>query len=266
MSLLLALLSAVSLHVSAAGGAPDSGWVAPLPVPLTVVHAFDPPPPLQPWRRGNRGVDLAAPAGAAIRAAGAGVVSFAGPLAGRGVVVVVHGQLRTTYEPVLATVTVGQMVRRGEVVGTLEAQPSPCGAASCLHWGLLRGQTYLDPLLLLSSQVRLLPQDGGRLPLGGSAVVPAQAPEATNGPTTAPALARARPRASPPRDAGRDGVPTRPRAPAAPSAPQGLALWLGGGILGIGAGAGVAASRAARTASRAAGGRPWCASGRSATR
>jgi Peptidase family M23 len=258
MSFVLALLAATSLHLSGGAGPPDSRWVAPLPTPLTVVHPFDPPPPLQPWRPGNRGVDLAAPPGAEIVAAGAGVVSFAGPLAGRGVVVVVHGPLRTTYEPVRAVVVVGQSVRAGEEIGTLQAQPSPCGAQACLHWGLLRGEVYLDPLLLLSSQVRLLPQYGGGLPLA----YPAMTFTRSSAPATVarPVLARslARPRASP---AG---------APLAPSVPTGLALWLAGGAVVAGAGGAVgavgAASRFARTASRAAGGRPWCASGRSGTR
>jgi murein DD-endopeptidase MepM/ murein hydrolase activator NlpD len=59
-----------------------------------------------PFGPGHRGVDLAAVAGAPVLAAGAGTVVFAGTVAGRGVVSVDHsGGLRTTYEPVLPTVT-----------------------------------------------------------------------------------------------------------------------------------------------------------------
>lgn len=134
-------------------------WVLPLDGVPVVVDGFAPPPPGQPWLRGNRGVDLAAPPGATVRAAGSGIISFAGPLAGRGVVVIVHGDLRTTYEPVLADVQVGEAVQAGEQVGVLEASPSPCQRETCLHWGLLRGTEYLDPMLLLATQVRLLPQE-----------------------------------------------------------------------------------------------------------
>ena len=89
------------------------------------------------------------------------MVVFAGPLAGRGVVSVDHpGGLRTTYEPVRAVVTPGQRVLRGQQIGLLESGHAGCAAAACLHWGLRRGQDYLDPLRLLSGRVRLLPLGG----------------------------------------------------------------------------------------------------------
>ncbi|MEU7086345.1 M23 family metallopeptidase [Streptomyces achromogenes] len=115
------------------------------------------PPVLRGWRPpptaygpGHRGVDLAAPAGSPVRAVAPGRVLFAGRVAGRGVLSLeVRGtDLRTTYEPVRASVGEGDQVDAGEVVGTLEAG-AHCGTAPCLHWGLLRGGTYLDPLTLL---------------------------------------------------------------------------------------------------------------------
>ncbi|GAA3766216.1 hypothetical protein GCM10022206_00780 [Streptomyces chiangmaiensis] len=36
----------------------------------------------------------------------------------------------------------------GEVVGVLEPPTAHC-PGGCLHWGLRRGETYLDPLALL---------------------------------------------------------------------------------------------------------------------
>lgn len=147
-------------------------WVPPLDGPLVVVNAFDPPPPWQPWRAGHRGVDLAAPAGAIVRAAGAGTVSFAGPLAGRGVVVVRHGALRTTYEPLQTSVKIGQRVAPGTPVGVVTASGSRCAGRTCLHWGLIRGAVYLDPLLLLGEPPRLLPQHQG----AGTATVAAAVP------------------------------------------------------------------------------------------
>jgi murein DD-endopeptidase MepM/ murein hydrolase activator NlpD len=123
-----------------------------------VVRRFDPPP--QPWLQGHRGVDLAAEPGAVVRAAGAGMIVFAGPIAGRGVVSVAHpGGLRTTYEPVLAGEhRPGDSVAAGQVIGTLATGHPGCPAAACLHWGLRRGADYLDPLTLLGlGRMRLLP-------------------------------------------------------------------------------------------------------------
>jgi hypothetical protein len=49
-------------------------------------------------------------------------------------------------------------VARGSPIGTLIAGHAGCPREACLHWGLRRGETYLDPLLLLRPvRVRLLP-------------------------------------------------------------------------------------------------------------
>ena len=140
-----------------------------LPLAGPVVRGFDPPD--QPWLPGHRGVDLLGTVGADIVAAMAGRVVFAGTVAGRGVVVVSHGTLRTTYLPVRAAVRVGQQVGTAEVIGRLQAGHG-CPGGSCLHWGLKRGDTYLDPLSLLDAgPIRLLPEaattQAGRLPTVG---------------------------------------------------------------------------------------------------
>ncbi|EGX60246.1 peptidase [Streptomyces zinciresistens K42] len=110
-------------------------------------------PPATAYGRGHRGADLAAPAGTAVRAVAPGRVSFAGRVAGRGVVSVELAgtgspPLRTTYEPVRASVARGDRVRAGEVIGAVESGGSHC-AGGCLHWGLRDGETYRDPLSLL---------------------------------------------------------------------------------------------------------------------
>ncbi|KOV66092.1 murein hydrolase activator EnvC family protein [Streptomyces sp. MMG1121] len=130
-------------------------------------------PPATAYGPGHRGVDLSAPAGSAVRAVAAGRVSFAGRVAGQGVVAVrlAGTDLRTTYEPVRASVKKGDAVRAGDVVGTVEPSGTHCPTA-CVHWGLLRGETYLDPLLLLPPWLlhrgpsRLLPVWGVPLPAG----------------------------------------------------------------------------------------------------
>ncbi|GLY94650.1 hypothetical protein Acsp02_19050 [Actinoplanes sp. NBRC 103695] len=125
--------------------------------PGLVARPFDPPP--QPWLAGHRGVDLTATAGAPVRAPRDGTVVFARLVAGRGVITVAHPDgLRTTYEPVTASVAVGDAVRAGETLGALDAGHPGCPVDACLHWGLRRAGTYLDPMTLLGrGRVRLLP-------------------------------------------------------------------------------------------------------------
>ncbi|MFB8756107.1 murein hydrolase activator EnvC family protein [Streptomyces nigra] len=129
--------------------------------------------PATPYGRGHRGVDLSAPAGSPVRAVAAGRVSFSGRVAGRGVVSVELAgtgdpPLRTTYEPVRASVGKGEEVAAGDVVGTVEPAGSHCPAV-CLHWGLRRGEGYLNPLALLPPWLlhgpsRLLPVVGVPVP------------------------------------------------------------------------------------------------------
>jgi murein DD-endopeptidase MepM/ murein hydrolase activator NlpD len=117
--------------------------------------------PVRNWLPGHRGVDLIGQGGDKVLASGSGVITFAGLVAGKGVVVIKHGKLRTTYEPVTASVAVGARVRVGDVIGTLSAGESHCSSktkVSCLHWGLIQGKTYLNPLMLVRKQVRLLPR------------------------------------------------------------------------------------------------------------
>jgi hypothetical protein len=73
--------------------------------------------------------------------------------------------VRTTYEPVSAEVRVGEQVGQGAVIGTLQRASSHCFPRACLHWGLLRGKTYLNPLTLVGAgPIRLLPLSGPVLP------------------------------------------------------------------------------------------------------
>ena len=52
------------------------------------------------------------------------------------------------------------------VIGTLQRASSHCFPRACLHWGLLRGETYLNPLTLVGAgPIRLLPLAG--TPAGG---------------------------------------------------------------------------------------------------
>jgi murein DD-endopeptidase MepM/ murein hydrolase activator NlpD len=156
MPVLLSLVLALLPYGLEVGPASGSAYVWPVDAPH-VVRRFDPPP--RPWLTGHRGVDLAASPGSVVRAAGAGTVAYAGVVAGRGVVSVAHpGGLRTTYEPVTPSVRAGDPVTAGAQLGLLDAGHPGCLATACLHWGLRRGDDYLDPLALLGvGRVRLLP-------------------------------------------------------------------------------------------------------------
>ena len=90
--------------------------------------------------------------------------------------------MRTTYEPVSANVAVGDVVGRDGVIGTLQRASSHCFPRACLHWGLLRGETYLNPLTLVGAgPVRLLPFAGIPAHLGLSR--PSPAPQSAGGRT-----------------------------------------------------------------------------------
>lgn len=143
---------------SALARQPLGAWAWPLAPPPPVTRPFE--RPLTRWSAGHRGVDLAARPGQDVLAPSAGTVSFAGTVAGRGVLVITHASgLRSSFEPVSAVLPVGAAVARGESVATLDAASGHCQTApSCLHWGVRRGEEYLDPLLLLGPrEVVLVP-------------------------------------------------------------------------------------------------------------
>ncbi len=139
----------------------EGAWVK--PVDGAVVDPFRAPP--HAYGPGNRGIDLAAGAGTPVRAAGDGVVAFAGQVGGALHVVVEHaGGLRTTYAFLESTgVRAKQRVTRGQVIGatggTGAGQP-----ANSMHFGLRLGDRYVDPSVLfapcdLTEIVHLAPVD-----------------------------------------------------------------------------------------------------------
>ena len=141
--------------------APSDDWQWPTGAPASVLEGFD--PPSQPWGAGHRGVDLALAAGSPVLAAGAGTVAFAGLVAGRPVVSIDHdGGIRTTYEPVEPTVSAGERVTAGQVIGVLLAGHRADGV-DALHWGARTGRrSYVNPLRLLRPAVIRLKPAAGR--------------------------------------------------------------------------------------------------------
>lgn len=131
-----------------------------------VLRGFE--PPARRWSPGHRGVDLAAEPGEPVLSPASGVVTFAGTVAGRGVVTVLHQDgRRSSMEPVAAAVRAGDQVAAHAALGELQPVPAGsvahCAPASCLHWGVREVrdgiERYVDPLGLLdgAGPVVLLP-------------------------------------------------------------------------------------------------------------
>ncbi len=120
-------------------------------------------PPPHEYGPGHRGADLAAVPGEVVRSPASGTVTFAGQVAGRGVVVVEHaGGVLTSLEPVVAALPRGSPVRAGSELGVVAPPPHPGCAVACLHWGVRVDGRYVDPLrwLARARAVRLLPLTG----------------------------------------------------------------------------------------------------------
>jgi hypothetical protein len=136
---------------------PDPGrvWLVP-PVDSAVVRRFENPD--GPYGPGHRGIDYFAVPGTAVRAAGSGRVTFAGPVGSTTAVTITHrGEMETTYSS-LSEVLVGEgdYVTQSEWVGR-SGSPHPgveidgvsYGRSGGLHFGVKVAGAYVDPLLYL---------------------------------------------------------------------------------------------------------------------
>jgi murein DD-endopeptidase MepM/ murein hydrolase activator NlpD len=115
-------------------------WVNPLPEAV-VTSCFG-----QRWGRLHEGVDLAAPNGTRIRAAGAGVVVATGPAAGYGNAVLIdHGNGFLTHYGHMSviTVVVGQHVAAGQQIGNEGSTGHATGPH--LHFEVHQG-SYKNPI------------------------------------------------------------------------------------------------------------------------
>lgn len=139
---------------------PVATWEWPTEGPHIVLREFR--APLTPWGPGHRGLDLAA-SGTTVRAPVAGVVSFSGLVAERGVLTVTtESGDRVSLEPVTSDVSVGTRVVAGQPIAVLDE--GHCETL-CLHIGLRRmdgpSERYRSPRLELGILHRavLLPWD-----------------------------------------------------------------------------------------------------------
>ena len=68
-----------------------------------------------------------------------------GVVVDRPVITIDHGGgLRSSFEPVRSSLRRGDPVTKGQQLGVLE--PGHCGQLPCVHWGVRRGEEYVDPL------------------------------------------------------------------------------------------------------------------------
>lgn len=109
------------------------------------------------YQAGHRGIDITAAPGAHVNAPVAGTVHFAGTVIDRGVLTLaVDERTLVSFEPVSASVTKGEAVRAGDLLGTVSGA-SHCGI-SCLHIGVRVNDAYVNPLrFFAASRPRLLP-------------------------------------------------------------------------------------------------------------
>lgn len=136
-----------------------ASWVWPLGQPRQVARGFL--APATRYGAGHRGIDIRASPSEDIRAPSDGVVSFAGSVAGRPVLSISHpGDLISSLEPVLATVSRGDSVSAGMSIGSV-ANGGHCDG-SCVHFGVRLHGEYVSPLLYLAGVPRAV-----LLPLGG---------------------------------------------------------------------------------------------------
>ena len=105
----------------------------------------------------HRGVDLAAPAGSAVRSPLSGRVSFAGRVPGIGGGTVLAVTIATadgslTLLPLSsAEVRAGTELAEGDAVGVLAGTGDPSSSAAHLHVGARKGDLYVDPLSLIEA-------------------------------------------------------------------------------------------------------------------
>ena len=140
--------------------------VAMAPVDVVAAPCWRPPvespvrdpfrPPKCPWCAGNRGLEYDVSPATVVRSVAAGMVTFAGPVAGTLYVVVqLPNGWRLTYGRLAGTgLQAGDGVLTGTRIGTTQQQ---------LFFGLRIGDAYHDPARYLGRLVgtpRLIPLDG----------------------------------------------------------------------------------------------------------
>jgi murein DD-endopeptidase MepM/ murein hydrolase activator NlpD len=160
LAILVALLVALPLGgTRSAGASPEQStrghtgspqavrgsWGWPMASPRVLARPYFAPP--TPYAAGHRGIDIRAAASSPVLAPADGIVHFVGVVVDRPVLSITQrGGVLSSFEPVASALSAGDLVVRGEVVGTLLA--GHC-AMPCLHLGARVDGEYVNPLLFL---------------------------------------------------------------------------------------------------------------------
>ncbi|WP_309064421.1 murein hydrolase activator EnvC family protein [Microbacterium sp.] len=127
---------------SGASSAPGFPWTWPVGGPRTVISPFR--APAHDYGPGHRGMDVAASAGATVRAPADGIVAFRGVVVDRPLITIEHGRgYVTTLEPVSSELSPGEAVAAGEEVGRVATGGH--AAAGTLHVGVRIDGDYVNP-------------------------------------------------------------------------------------------------------------------------
>ncbi|KJQ52946.1 murein hydrolase activator EnvC family protein [Microbacterium sp. SA39] len=157
--LAIVLVVTASAETSAVQGATPTEqprWLWPVDGARQVVAPFR--APAHKYGAGHRGVDLAAASGAVVRAPAEGVVAFRGVVVDRPLMTIEHaGGLVSTFEPLLSTLSPGDVVDAGDEIGVVGTGGH--AAPGSVHLGVRLDGEYINPMLLFGDVPRavLLP-------------------------------------------------------------------------------------------------------------
>ena len=137
-------------------------WRVPLAPPAQLINQYR--QPSSDYSAGHRGVDYQVSLDESVFAPADGLVWFVGRVVNRNIVSLKHGTgILTEFEPVCSTLTVGESVAIGEVIGLVcdagSSYRQHCDAARCIHFSMRSDGHYLSPLALIGglNPSRLLP-------------------------------------------------------------------------------------------------------------
>lgn len=150
------IATAVLINLQAAALAdqplPTSSWNPPLEPPIRLVNQYR--QPNSDYSAGHRGVDYLVQNDQIVMAPADGKVWFAGQVAQRPLLSVLHdGGYLTEYEPVCTDLKSGETVFAGQEIARVCPAGSNyiqhCSSALCLHFSMRHLGAYLSPLVFI---------------------------------------------------------------------------------------------------------------------
>ena len=150
-------LAAALIILTSGRPANASGWWD-RPTSGEVIQEFRAPE--RTYGPGHRGVDLAATPGEPIFAMHSGTVLFAGQIAGIPIISLSSntGELRSTYQPVDASVKAGDTIERGQIIGHVADRRIDHCSEHCVHVGVRTDSQYFNPRIFWAGLLVLKPR------------------------------------------------------------------------------------------------------------